>query len=211
MYLGRIVTAGLTRDGKAFAAYRVSSRSFPNRTANLKDQQISIIPRPGCEGDLAKNPYIAYNCVRLCGGIALATNGSQTDPIIEKIISGMSVRDAFALSLLAMDYEKDHLDTPRIAAAVDANAGITTLGIIRKDALLVRQFTAKPGELRFVSTYELNRPSDENFDDAFDALTAQDACDYVIRRGRFAEFENPVTAAAAVWNGNGYDLAAQDA
>ena len=123
----------------------------------------------------------------------------------------MSVRDAFALSLLAMDYEKDHLDTPRIAAAVDANTGITTLGIIRKDALLVRQFTAKPGELRFVSTYELNRPCDENFDDAFDALTAQDACDYVIRRGRFAEFENPVTAAAAVWNGNGYDLAAQDA
>ncbi len=211
MYLGRIVTAGLTRDGKAFAAYRVSSRSFPNRTANLKDNQISIIPRPGCEGDLAKNPYIAYNCVRLCGTVALATNGSQTDPIIEKIISGMSVRDAFALSLLAMDYEKDSLDTPRIAAAVDAATGITTLGIIRKDAVLVRQFEAKPGELRFVSTYELNKPCDENFDDSFDALTAEDACDFVIRRGRFAGFENPVTAAAAVWNGTAYDLAAKDA
>ncbi len=211
MYLGRIVTAGLTRDGKAFAAYRVSSRSFPNRTANLKDNQISIIPRPGCEGDLAKNPYIAYNCVRLCGSVALATNGSQTDPIIEKIISGMSVRDAFALSLLAMDYEKDSLDTPRIAAAVDAATGITTLGIIRKDAVLVRQFEAKPGELRFVSTYELNKPCDENFDDSFDALTAEDACDFVIRRGRFAGFENPVTAAAAVWNGTAYDLAAKDA
>ncbi len=211
MYLGRIVTAGLTRDGKAFAAYRVSSRSFPNRTANLKDNQISIIPRPGCEGDLAKNPYIAYNCVRLCGSVALATNGSQTDPIIEKIISGMSVRDAFALSLLAMDYEKDSLDTPRIAAAVDAATGITTLGIIRKDAVLVRQFEAKPGELRFISTYELNKPCDENFDDSFDALTAEDACDFVIRRGRFAGFENPVTAAAAVWNGTAYDLAAKDA
>ena len=211
IYLGRIVAAGLTRDGKAVAAYRVSSRSFPNRTANLKDNQISIIPRPGCEGDLAKNPYIAYNCVRLCNGVALATNGSQTDPIIEKIISGMSVRDAFALSLLAMDSEKDHLDTPRIAAAVDANTGITTLGIIRKDALLVRQFVAKPGEIRFVSTYEMNRPCDENFDDGFDALTAQESCEYVIRGGRFAEFEHPVTAAAAVWNGSAYDLAAQDA
>ena len=41
IYLGRIVAAGLTRDGKAVAAYRVSSRSFPNRTANLKDNQIS--------------------------------------------------------------------------------------------------------------------------------------------------------------------------
>ena len=29
MYLGRIVAAGMTRDGKPFAAYRVSSRSFP--------------------------------------------------------------------------------------------------------------------------------------------------------------------------------------
>ncbi len=211
MYLGRIVTAGLTKDGKAFAAYRVSSRSFPNRTANLKDNQISIIPRPGCEGDLAKNPYIAYNCVRLSGTVALATNGSQTDPIIEKIMTGMSVRDAFALSLLAMDYEKDSLDTPRIAAAVDAATGIVTLGIVRKDAVLVRQFTAKPGELRFISTYELNKPCDENFDDSFDALTADDACDFVIRRGRFAGFENPVTAAAAVWNGTSYDLAAKDA
>lgn len=211
MYLGRIVAAGLTRDGKAVAAYRVSSRSFPNRTANLKDRQISIIPRPGCEGDLAKNPYIAYNCVRLCGSIALATNGSQTDPIIEKIMSGMSVRDAFTLSLLAMDYEKDSLDTPRIAAAIDAATGISTLGIVRKDAVLVRQFQAKEGVLQFVSTYEMNRPCDENNDPAFDALTAEDSCRFVIGGGRFAGFEHPVTAAAAVWNGSGFELAALDA
>ena len=103
MYLGRIVAAGLTADGKPVAAYRVSSRSFPNRSANLANGMISIMPRKGHEDDLSKNPYIAYHCVRLSGSVALATNGSQTDPIIEKIISGMSVRDAFALSLLAMD------------------------------------------------------------------------------------------------------------
>ena len=131
MYLGRIVTAGLTRDGKAFAAYRVSSRSFPNRTANLKDQQISIIPRPGCEGDLAKNPYIAYNCVRLCGGIALATNGSQTDPIIEKIIEGIpkaaprfvmdeSVKDfyAFTRDSFKMEGYDPHPFTEKIPVAI---------------------------------------------------------------------------------------------
>ena len=33
MYLGRIVAAGLTKDGRAVAMYRVSSRSFPNREA----------------------------------------------------------------------------------------------------------------------------------------------------------------------------------
>ncbi len=211
MYLGRIVAAGLTREGKAVAAYRVSSRSFPNRTANLKGETISIIPRPGCEGDLAKNPYIAYNCVRLCGSVALATNGSQTDPIIEKIISGMSVRDAFTLSLLAMDYEKDQLDTPRIASAIDAATGIITLGIVRRDAVLVRQFQAVPGQLQFISTYELNAPADANNDPAFCAATAQETCEYMIRGGRFESFEHPVTAAAAIWNGTGFDLAAQDA
>lgn len=213
MYLGRIVAAGMTRDGKPFAAYRVSSRSFPNRTANLNDalEQISIIPRPGCESDLSKNPYIAYNCVRLSNTIALATNGSQTDPIIEKIRMGMSMRDAFTLSLLAMDYEKDHLDTPRIAAAVDAATGMMMLGIIRKDAVLVREFKAVPGEIRYVSTYEKNRPEDDNVDTAFDAADAQSICTYVIGGGVFADFEHPVTAAAAVWNGEKFELAAQDA
>ncbi len=211
MYLGRIVAAGMTSNGKPFAAYRVSSRSFPNRTACLNNGQISIIPRPGCEGDLAKNPYIAYNCVRLSGSIALATNGSQTDPIIEKIQSGMPVRDAFTLSLLAMDYEKDHLNTPRIAAAVDAETGILTLGIVRKDAVLVRQFDAVPGVIRFISTYEKNRPADEN--NACIPVTddSQAICSFVIRGGIFETFEHPVTAAAALWNGSEFQLAVQDA
>ena len=42
MYLGRIVAAGMTKDGNPTAAYRVSSRSFPNRTAHLANETISI-------------------------------------------------------------------------------------------------------------------------------------------------------------------------
>ena len=56
MYLGRIVAAGMTKDGKPVAAYRVSSRSFPNRTAHLANQTISIIPRKGFESDLSASP-----------------------------------------------------------------------------------------------------------------------------------------------------------
>ena len=69
MYLGRIVCAGMTRDGKPCAAYRVSSRSFPNRSAKLITGKIAILPRAGFESDLAKNPYIAYNCIRLSGAV----------------------------------------------------------------------------------------------------------------------------------------------
>jgi len=211
MYIGRIVAAGMTRDGRVAAGYRVSSRSFPNRTARLIGDKVSIMPRAGFEGDLAKNPYIAYNCLRLCGKTALVTNGSQTDPIIEKIIAGMNLRDAFALPLLAMDYEKDSLNTPRIAAAVDAEKKVAMLGIVRHDALLVKEFALEPGKIYYLSTYEKNAPCACNCDESFDVADADALCTYMISGGVFADFEKPVTAAGALWNGSGYSLAVADA
>ena len=211
MYIGRIVAAGMTRDGKVAAGYRVSSRSFPNRTARLIGDKVSIMPRAGFEGDLARNPYIAYNCLRLSGKIALVTNGSQTDPIIEKIMSGMNLRDALALPMLAMDYEKDSLNTPRISAAVDAERKVAMLGIVRHDALLVREFPLEPGKIYYLSTYEKNAPCCRNCDEAFDAVDADALCAYMISGGVFADFEKPVTAAAALWDGSAYRLAAADA
>ena len=164
-----------------------------------------------CGKSLAKSPYIAYNAVRLSGSIALATNGSQTDPVIEKIAMGMPVRDAMTLVLLAMDYEKDSLSTPRVCAAVDAVRKVATLGIVRKDAVLVREFELVPGKMFYVSTYEKNAPCRHNLDEAFNAEHADDICEYMISGGVFAGFEKPVTAAAAVWNGKKYELAVADA
>lgn len=211
MYIGRIVAAGLNADGKAVVSYRVSSRSFPNRTAVINGETVSIIPRKGHEGDLAKNPYIAYNCIRFCGKIALATNGSHTDPIIEKIISGMPVRDAFALSLLALDYEHDSLDTPRIAAAVDAESKTGILGIVMKNALLVREMQLEQGNAFYLSTYEKNVPCECNLEPEFNVTNALTAAKHVIDGGIFAGFELPVTAAAAFWNGTSYEIATLDA
>ncbi len=199
MYLGRIVAVGLTRSGRAAAMYRVSSRSFPNRNAvKLDETKLAVVPKPGFEKDIERNPYIAYNCLRLVGRYAVASNGSHTDPIAEKIAAGMPVRDAMALGLLAMDYEKDSLDTPRIVAAVGAGDATGYLGIVRKNALLVREFALEPGKLFYVSTYEHNAPCDTRCDAAFDAAGADGACDYVMGRGLFAGFENPVSAACAV-------------
>jgi len=64
LYIGRIVLVGRTAEGAPAAAYRVSSRSFPNRTARYTERGISIVPREGHEGDVFKNPYIAYHCIR---------------------------------------------------------------------------------------------------------------------------------------------------
>ena len=158
MYVGRIVAVGMTKAGEVCAMYRVSSRSFPNRETRLIDGKVAVMPKPGCEGDLSKNPYIAYNCLRVAGDKAVATNGSQTDPITEKIASGMAPRDALTLSLLALDYEKDSLDTPRIAGVVDRSARTAFLGIVRKDAILVAERRLTPGIVFYIATYEHNAP-----------------------------------------------------
>ncbi|MBN2309153.1 MAG: IMP cyclohydrolase [Candidatus Hydrogenedentes bacterium] len=212
MYIGRIVSVAVTADGRVCALYRVSSRSFPNRTAVLAEDKVSIVPKPGFETDVQRNPYIAYNCVRLvCGGqVAVVTNGSQTDPIAEKMAAGMSARDALVLSMLALDYEKDDYNTPRIAAVADKRNGTCWLGVVRDDGLNVRRIPLQPGQFSYVATYEENDLSGPQ-DGAFPAANADEACDFILGGGVFAERANPVTAVAAVATGTGFELAAKDA
>ena len=106
MYLGRILAVGSNEEG-SFVAYRVSSRSFPNRMTKSFPESVAVVPKEGFEKDIYKSPYIAYNCIRIVDDVAVVSNGSHTDVIAEKIASGMTIRDALALSLLTMDYEKD--------------------------------------------------------------------------------------------------------
>lgn len=210
MYLGRIVAAGMTRQGNNAVAYRVSSRSFPNREAVCNGSTVSIVPRAGCEEDLKKNPYIAYNCIRPAGRYQVASNGSHTDPITEKILLGMPPRDAIALGLLAMDYEKDAYDTPRIVAVVDSAAPAGWLGVVRRDAVCVNEFKLEPGTFYFLATYEKNSPDSDQKDIGCPAATAEELCRHLIGGGVFAGFTHPVTAAAAVATTDGFDIAVAD-
>ena len=212
MYIGRIVSVAVTPDGKLCASYRVSSRSFPNRTAVTGENKVSIVPRPGHETDVHKNPYIAYNCARaVCDGeVAVVTNGSQTDPIAEKMGQGMSARDALILSMLALDYEKDDYNTPRVSAVVDKRAGSAWLGIVREDGLDVRRMPVEAGRFFYVATYEENTVSLAQGGD-YDARTAAEACEFILGKGVFAERTNPVTAVAAVARADGFDMAVKDA
>jgi len=213
MYVGRIVAVGANRSGQVTAMYRVSSRSFPNRKAVvLENGTIAIIPKEGHENDIHKNPYIAYNCLRLVGDYAIATNGSQTDPIADKIAAGMSMRDALVTVLFALDYEHDSYNTPRIAALVKQGSDKGYLGIVRHDAVIVREFTLTPGTAFYVCTYEHDTPCEHYTDNAFAVASADEACDYVLGKGVFAELERPITAACALANSaGGYDVAFKDA
>lgn len=212
MYIGRIVSVAQTGDGRLCAMYRVSSRSFPNRTAVVSKNKVSIVPLPGHETDVQRNPYIAYNCLRIvCDGeVAVVTNGSHTDPIAEKMAAGVPARDALVQSMLALDYEKDDYSTPRISVVVDKVDSSGWLGVVRYDGLEVRRMPLEPGRFFYVATYEENSPKDE-FGGAFPEKSAEDACGFILGKGVFAERTNPVTAVAAMSTDMGFEIHVQNA
>jgi IMP cyclohydrolase len=179
VYLGRILAVGSTESGK-FVAYRVSSRSFPNRIAKTFEDRVSIVPTEGN----------AYNSVRIVDDVAVVSNGAHTDVIADKIASGMNIRDSIALSLLSMDYEKDDFNTPRIAGATTID-GDSYIGIVTHEDLIVEK--VENGKCAYISTYEHIKP--QNVD--FKAANAKEAAQFIMDQGKFEEFTNPVTSAAA--------------
>ncbi len=206
MYVGRIVAVGRTQAGANAGLYRVSSRSFPNRRAVDLNGRLAVVPREGHEGDLQKNPYIAYDCLRVAGDWAVVSNGSHTDPIAEKIEAGTPVRDALASALLTLDYEKDDYRTPRIAGVVPLAGDEAWLGVVRHDALVVKAVELVPGRAVWLATYEAADVRASQTTD-FDAADAAAAARYVVDGPGFADLERPVTSAAAVAAGGRFELA----
>ncbi|TYL39723.1 IMP cyclohydrolase [Natronococcus pandeyae] len=194
MYVGRFVVVG-----PEVGAYRVSSRSFPNREITARDEALTV--GPTADAPETDNPYVSYNCLRVVetptGETAAFGNGSHVDPIAEKLELGYPARDALAESLLALDYEKDDYDTPRIAATIGGD-GEALIGTVRKDALLVETVD----EPTLVATYETNAP--EPID--LEADTAEDAASEVYD----LEFEHAVCAAGVARTDDGFETAIEN-
>lgn len=211
MYIGRIVCVARTPSGKLAALYRVSSRSYPNRMAVVGEERVAIVPKPGYEADIQRSPYIAYNCVRVVSGgnIAVVTNGSQTDPIAFKLAMGIPPREALASCSLAMDFEHDEYDTPRISAVVDRVRDEAWLATVRNDGLEVQRINLLPGQYRYVATYEENQIAKAQ-SGACDFEDAADAASFMFTGGVFSQRTNPVTAVAALAVGEAFSLHAQD-
>ncbi|MCU4972226.1 IMP cyclohydrolase [Halobacteria archaeon AArc-m2/3/4] len=194
MYVGRFLVVG-----PDVGAYRVSSRSFPNREINAREDALTV--GPTADAPETDNPYVAYNCLRIVetptGETAAFGNGSHVDPIAEKLELGYPARDALAGSLLALDYEKDDYDTPRIAATIGDDGAF--VGTVREDALLVERVD----EPTLVATYETDTPEAFEFGAADAEAAAREAYDL--------EFEHAVCAAGVARNeagdGSGFETA----
>ncbi len=184
MYVGRIVVIGKSSE-RSFVGYRVSSRSFPNRRAEVRGRSIMVSPLNA--SDLAKNPYIAYNCIRIGLDTAVVANGTQADMIIEKIEDGTKPLDAISLSLVAYGYERDELDTPRLAGAVRGDRA--WLGIAKRREIRCKEFLLREGEAFMVATYEKTE---------FESLKIEGKNAQEIAKAAFdLTFERPVCSAAA--------------
>jgi len=190
MYLGRFIIIGETT-----AVYRVSSRSYPNRQIISRDNMLTVVPTP--EAAQTNNPYVSYNCMRQGGEKIVIGNGSHVDPIAEKIDRGYPARDALAEALLALDYEKDDYNTPRIAGIVGSSSYV---GIIRQDAVIIRSIS----EPTLVSTYENDAPTTAQ-------LSLKGDIEEIARKAYELEYEHPVCAAAVTHQGQGEsgDIVAQ--
>jgi IMP cyclohydrolase len=195
MYLGRILAVGLTNENKPFVAYRISSRSFPNRRVVVSKQTASVIPKEGYEKDVFKNPYLSYNCLKIVNNIAVISNGSHTDIIADKIEYGMNIKDALTLSLLAMDYEKDDYNTPRIAGVVKPDEYEAYIGIVTDEKILVEKLES--GTAKIISTYEQQTPKNAKFP----VKTSEDLANFIFNQGEFKNFTNPVSSLASIYDG----------
>ncbi|EMA60255.1 IMP cyclohydrolase [Halorubrum lipolyticum] len=196
MYVGRFVVVA-----PGIGAYRVSSRSFPNRRVTDREGTLTVGPTP--DAPETDNPYVSYNCARAVRTptdepLAVVGNGSHVDPIAEKLELGYPARDALATPLLALDFEKDDYDTPRIAGVVAAETA--TIGVVRRDGLVVEAVD----EPTIVATYETDSPEPYGFAAAdAETLDAATAATEVLG----ADFEHPVCAAGATVDADGVTLA----
>ncbi|WP_435319930.1 IMP cyclohydrolase [Haloarchaeobius sp. TZWSO28] len=190
MYIGRFIVVG-----PDVSAYRVSSRSFPNRQVSARGAD-TLTVGPTEDAPETDNPYIAYNCVRVTENGAVLGNGSHVDPAAEKLAMGYPARDALAQSLLALDYEKDDYNTPRIAGIMTQNEAY--IGIVRKDALIVEQVE----EPTLVATYEEDAPTTYTLDSDTAAEAAAEVYD--------ADYEHAVCAAGLSRAGDGFELAVEN-
>ena len=179
MYVGRIVAVGV-KDNFSFGGYRVSSRSFPDRIAQVMDGSVFILPKNA--KDMLRNPYIAYPCIRAGENFAVVSNGSHTDVIFDKLVEGYPPKDAIATALLSMDYEKDEYSTPRIAGVVLRDE--VYLGFVGKYSLKVERFTE--GTFH-VATYEVT-------DFRRIEIEGEDAID-IAREMYRLDYEHPVCSA----------------
>ena len=140
------------------------------------------------------NPYIAYNCIKIVGNTVIATNGTHTDIIADKIKLELPIRDALSLSLIAMDYEKDDYNTPRIAVVLNENTAY--MGYVADNDIRIKEVPLKNGLAYYLGVYDACKISINHQNIAVEGEnSAEEICKFIME---YEEFEKPVCCATAI-------------
>ncbi len=209
MYVGRAVAIGANMNGQALAGYRVSSRSFGHRQAVQNGSEVVIVPQTGSEDYAIQSPYVSYTCTSLTKRYSVVSNGTHTTIIANKLSDGYSMRDALSQTLISMDFEHDHLNTPRIAGIVEPQSMTGYLGVVTKADVQIKKFTLEAEKAWFVTTYELCEPKSTQTLSSFDAVNADDTCQHLLHGPDGSKFDHPVLAVATVWNDRDWEVGVQ--
>ncbi|WP_456481761.1 IMP cyclohydrolase [Methanopyrus sp.] len=149
MYVGRFLLAGKLEDGTPVAVYGICSRSFQDRRIEVHGDAAFVVPED--PNYITENPYVAYTCARVVDEFLVLTNGAQTDPIADKLESGVPPREALVSVTFAMDYEHDEYNTPRISLVTDGET--FWLGRAAPEEVCFRAMEPKDGEGYLLSVY----------------------------------------------------------
>ena len=206
MYVGRIVAAGRTRDGKMTLLYRVSSRSFPDRRIVIGEDAAAVVRSEGV--DAARSEYVYYNCYRRVGQACVVTNGSHTDLIAERLRQGLSPTDAVLQVLSFLGYERDDLSTPRIAVAFDParSTSEVVFGIAGKDHFGVWTQRIAEGKVACISTYGATSELGGALEGGLSSSAAVDLAPELMGQGLFAGFSHPICSLAVVLSPDGRNV-----
>ena len=207
MYVGRIVATGRTAAGRLFVAYRVSSRSFPNRDAVRVGETVQIRPRFGSPDEQSSNSYISYECALWNNNFLVAGNGSHARFIFDRLVGGGSVRDCATAVLLGMDREFDQHDTPRIAAIADRRSRELYLASITKSGLACIPVEAESGSARYIATYHFPVPDASQCARLNSERSADDLCRGLVEGNTFSDLTNAVCSVAVVDSDSALDVA----
>ena len=131
-YVGRGIIAGLSQDGKsAVSAYFIMGRSANSRNRIFEEINGEVYTKPFDASKVEDPSLIIYAAVREVNGDLVATNGDQTDTIVDGIKNGLT----FSQALKSRKFEPDAPNlTPRISSILHLNGNFTYEMSILKSA-----------------------------------------------------------------------------
>ncbi len=135
VYPGRGIAAGLNASATHLVQiYWIMGRSDNSRNRIFVEREGHVWTEPADPAKVKDPSLIIYNAMRELDGVYVATNGDQTDTIIQSLRAGATLRQ----SLMTRQYEPDAPNcTPRISCFTSLRDGMPMieLAILKKSSL----------------------------------------------------------------------------